>query len=48
MKDDHLRLAAERMVDSLLSFRHSRTVMALVPPAAVMGVPLPLGRREGR
>ena len=47
MKDDHLRLEAERMVDSLLSFRHSRTVMALVPPEAVMGVPLPLGRRDG-
>lgn len=47
MKDDHLRVEAERMVDSLLSFRHSGTVMALVPPEAVMGVPLPLVRRDG-
>lgn len=47
MKDEHLQVEAERMVDSLLSFRHSGMVMALIPPEAVMGVPLPLVRRDG-
>lgn len=47
MKGNHLQVEAERMVDSLLAFRHSGAVMALVPPEAVMGVPLPLVRKDG-